>query len=226
MENWKKIFIDGKETFYSVSDLGNVRNDSTKTILGGTINNTGYKMVHLRQRIDKYCSVHRLVMKAFCPCELDDDLEVDHIDGDKTNNKLENLRWCNRIENMRSYRANSLGKCCQYDLDGNFIQEFINFSAAAKALNLDETSIWMCVTEQYQHLSKWQFKSYKKNKIDAWNNPKAKMTYVYRDNGDFVKSYKSQTEAAKDFGVSKSSVQRYVKGLRKMPGYVFSEIPL
>lgn len=226
MENWKKIVINGQETFYSVSDLGNVRNDKTKTILAGSINNNGYKMVHLRQRVDKYCSVHRLVMKAFCPCELEDDLEVDHIDGDKTNNRLDNLRWCNRIKNMRSYRGNSVGKCYQYDLDGNFIQEFANFTEASKELGIDDTSIWMCMTEQYRRIDKWQFKNYKKDKIEPWCHPGSKLTYVYTDDGDFVQTYRSQADAAKAFGVSKSSIQRYVKGVRKLPGYVFSEIPL
>ena len=100
-EKWKKIVINNQETFYSVSNLGRVRNDKTKTFLGGTVNNNGYQMVHLRQRIDKYCSVHRLVMKAFCPCENQDDLEINHIDGNKLNNVLSNLEWVTCSENIK-----------------------------------------------------------------------------------------------------------------------------
>ena len=47
-------------------------------------------MVHLRMRIDKMCSVHRLVMKAFKPCSLMDELQVNHIDGNKDNNNINN----------------------------------------------------------------------------------------------------------------------------------------
>lgn len=225
-EKWKKIVINNQETFYSVSNLGRVRNDKTKTYLGGTVNNNGYQMVHLRQRIDKYCSVHRLVMKAFCPCENQDDLEINHIDGNKLNNTLSNLEWVNRIENMRSYRSNSIGKCYQYDLEGNFIQEFENFTEAANALSLDAYSIWRCLREEYQHLDKFQFKSYYKDKIPSWSNSKAKKTFVYTDEGELIKVYNSQREAAIDFGVSHQSVSRYVKGTRKLKGFVFSDIPL
>ena len=225
-EKWKKIVINNQETFYSVSNLGRVRNDKTKTFLGGTVNNNGYQMVHLRQRIDKYCSVHRLVMKAFCPCENQDDLEINHIDGNKLNNTLSNLEWVNRIENMRAYRSNSIGKCYQYDLEGNFIQEFENFTEASKALSLDAYSIWRCLREEYQHLDKFQFKSYYKDKIPGWSNSKAKKTFVYTDEGELIKVYNSQREAATDFGVSHQSVSRYVKGIRKLKGFVFSDIPL
>jgi hypothetical protein len=62
-ENWKKIVINGIETFYSVSDLGRIRNDSTGTFLKGSISKNGYRMVHLRYRVDKVCSVHRLVAR-------------------------------------------------------------------------------------------------------------------------------------------------------------------
>ncbi len=226
MEEWKKIIINNQETFYSVSNLGRVKNDSTGTILKGTISNNGYHMVHLRNKIDKYCSIHRLVMKAFCPCENQDVLEINHKDGNKTNNALENLEWVNRIENMRSYRSNSIGKCYQYDLNGNFLNEYENFSEAARQLNIDSYSIWRCLREEYSHAEKYQFKNYKKEKIDSWFKPNTKKVYVYADNGELIKVYNSQIETAKDFGLSPTSIARYVKGSRKLKGFVFSSIPL
>lgn len=52
--------------------------------------------------------VHRLVAFAFIPLP-DDSLfvkyEVDHIDGDKMNNRVENLRWVTSSENMKAYWA-------------------------------------------------------------------------------------------------------------------------
>lgn len=43
---------------------------------------------------------HRLVLMAFNPVEGMEDLEVNHIDGNKKNNKLENLEWCTASENQ------------------------------------------------------------------------------------------------------------------------------
>lgn len=231
-KKWKKIIINNQETFYSVSNYGDIRNDSTGTLLQGNIANNGYRMVHLRHRIDKNCSVHRLVMKAFKPCENMDELQINHIDGNKLNNYIENLEWSTALENMRHSYTNNLQQkkmrpCYQYDLDGNFIREFLNSNEAAKILNLDYTSIWRCVTEQQQHYLKYQFKEYKKDKIPAWNSHLNKNNvYVYTDDGNFVNFYASQREAAKAFGVAESSISRYIKNIRKMNGFVFSKIPL
>ncbi len=228
---WKKIIIDGKETFYSVSNYGEVRNDSTNTLLTGTISNNGYRMVHLRYRIDKNCSVHRLVMKAFNPIENMDDLQINHIDGDKTNNYIENLEWSTALENMRHSYINNLQKkkmrpCYMYDLDGNFLKSFINANEAAKELNMDYTNIWRCVTEQQSCYNQYQFKAYKAEKIKQWSNHKNKEVFVYTDKGEFVECFKSQKECSECFGVAPSSISRYIKKSRKLKGFVFSSIPL
>ena len=230
-KKWKKIVIDNQETFYSVSNYGEIRNDSTGTLLAGTIANNGYRMVHLRYRVDKVLSVHRLVMKAFSPREDMDELQINHIDGNKINNYIENLEWSTALENMRHSYLNHLQKyemkpCYQYDLEGNFIREFQNSNEAAKELGCDHTNIWRCVTDQQQHYKTWQFKSYKADKISKWDNPNKNAIYVYDDNGIFIATYNSQREAAKAFGVAESSISRYVKGIRKMTGFVFSKVPL
>lgn len=230
-KKWKKIIVDNKETFYSVSNYGEVRNDSKMTLLKGSVSNNGYLMVHLRYRVDKYLSVHRLVMKAFYPCENMDDLQINHKDGNKLNNYIENLEWSTAMENMRHSFLNGLQKnemipCYQYDLDGNFIKEFVNGNEAAKELSCDYTNIWRCLTEQQQHYKNWQFKKYKKNKIPKWDNPNKNIVYVYDDEGNFVGNYDSQKSAAKTFGVAESSIHRYIKGTRKLKGFTFSKVPL
>ena len=231
-EQWRKVYIDGKETFYSVSNFGQVRNDSTGRLLTGTVANNGYRMVHFHSRINKICSVHRLVMKAFKPCSDMDELQINHIDGNKLNNHIDNLEWSTALENMRHSYLNHLQQremrpCYQYDLEGNFIKEYVNSNEAAKELDIDYTNIWRCITEQQTHYLGWQFKEYKKNKISAWNNPNNKGIYVYKDKtGEFVNYYGSQKECAKAFGVADSSISRYIKGIRKMEGFVFSRTPL
>ena len=63
---------------------------------------TDYQIINL-SKLDgskRTFRVHRLVMMAFNPVENMNELEVNHIDGNKKNNKLENLEWCTASENQ------------------------------------------------------------------------------------------------------------------------------
>ena len=231
MENWKKIIIDGVETYYSVSDYGNVRNDSTRTLLKGSISNNGYKMVHLRQRIDKNCSVHRLVMKAFCPCENMDILQINHKDGNKLNNNIDNLEWCTALHNIRhsfekGLQKNKMLPCYVYDLDGNYLMEFTNAVEAGKSLKIHQSTINRCLNEELCHCNQYQFKIYKKDKIPKWNNPKRKPVYVYDTEGNFLKKYESQSEAAEAFQVVKSAITKHKNNGTPLNGMIISNTPL
>lgn len=72
------------------------------SIMSHSITDKGYHRVGLmigKQR--KFFQVHRLVLEAFNPKEGSDKLQVNHIDGDKSNNNLNNLEWCNGSHNMQ-----------------------------------------------------------------------------------------------------------------------------
>lgn len=99
MEEWKKI--DGYEN-YSVSCLGNVRNDLTGRILKPRLR-CGYPSVQLGRNNNKL--VHRLVATAFCENENGYDI-VDHIDRHSTNNHYLNLRWTTQSNNNRNRKKN------------------------------------------------------------------------------------------------------------------------
>lgn len=64
---------------------------------------TEYQIINLSKLDGKKRTfrVHRLVMMAFNPVENMDELEVNHLDGNKKNNKLENLEWCTSSENQK-----------------------------------------------------------------------------------------------------------------------------
>ena len=84
---------------YSVSDQGNVRNDKTGRILQPGSDRAGYLMANLRK--DKKSliqKVHRLVAGAFIP-NPENKKCVDHMNNDKKNNKLTNLRWVTYSQN-------------------------------------------------------------------------------------------------------------------------------
>lgn len=86
---------------YSASNYGRIRNDGTGRIMHTYLNTRGYPSLSLRKdnkQIQQ--SVHRLVAEAFLGGP-HHGLDVNHIDGDKTNNCVENLEWCTRLENVR-----------------------------------------------------------------------------------------------------------------------------
>lgn len=101
-EVWKNI--DGYNGMYQVSNLGRVRSFKSNRskhghIMSLTISKRGYVRVTLYNGGRKHCTVHRLVAKAFIP-NLENKSEVNHIDGDKNNNRVDNLEWSTRSENM------------------------------------------------------------------------------------------------------------------------------
>lgn len=120
-EVWKKV--PGLD-WYEVSDHGNVRsidrefvnNIGRKCFLKGTALKSkverGYIRFGLRDENHKkiMMSVHRLVAMAFIP-NPNNYQTVNHINGIKTDNRVENLEWCSIQDNIRHAYKNNLGNC-------------------------------------------------------------------------------------------------------------------
>lgn len=95
---------------YEVSNLGTVRNRATGNVLRPGKTNRGYHKVHLyKEGQCKILTIHRLVAAAFLP-NPENKREVNHIDGDKTNNRVSNLEWSTRSENVSHAFRNGLAK--------------------------------------------------------------------------------------------------------------------
>jgi len=94
MEIFKKI-----NERYEVSNLGVVRLIETQELVPICTQSKGYSQVWIG---DKVATVHRLVASLFIP-NPDGKPQVDHINGDKTDNRVENLRWVTNRENAVYY---------------------------------------------------------------------------------------------------------------------------
>lgn len=138
MERWKDII--GYEGLYQVSNLGRVRSLGNKThpgihLMKLIISKFGYVVIKLcKDGKEKLLKVHRLVAKAFIPNPLNLP-HINHINEDKTDNRVSNLEWCdskyNNIYGTRLKRvveANTNGKLSkqvmQYTMDGEFVREW------------------------------------------------------------------------------------------------------
>lgn len=131
---------------YEVSDDGWVRNEKGRILRSG-VDGRGYTRQPLVGDDGKVVClyVHRLVADAFVEGRADG-FEVDHIDGDASNNRAENLRWVSRAENMRlafERRGNWLLGCKRKVVGvevlkgGELVGEFPSITAAVKALMPD-----------------------------------------------------------------------------------------
>lgn len=106
-EVWRPI-LEVKGT-HEVSNYGRVRNSTTLQPIKINIRPTGYCYVTIGSRSDntrRCVSLHRLVAKYFC-IGFNENLVVNHIDGDKGNNKASNLEWVTQKENV--LHAHKLG---------------------------------------------------------------------------------------------------------------------
>ena len=124
MTKWKAV--NGYEGLYEVSNEGQVKSlerrihytlpsgkESSRMcrerVLKPSNGGRGYALYHLcgEDQISMYG--HRLVADAFLP-NLEGKDQVNHINGDKTDNRAENLEWATKLENMHHALANGLNR--------------------------------------------------------------------------------------------------------------------
>lgn len=165
MEIWKDVV--GYEGLYEVSNLGRIRRDGR--IKKPYVDHGGYLTVWLSKHSEQKClKIHRIVAMAFIPNHKNK-ATVNHINGVKTDNRVENLEWATHSENI--IHANETGlrkvteaqrkaasengrKTCEqnrkkrmkavFQLKDGVKKEFVSVSEAARSVSGHESLIIKC----------------------------------------------------------------------------------
>lgn len=95
-----KAFPELQDKYY-IDDSGKLYTDYGDTLLKECLAKKGYikNGLALKDGTRKGYFRHRLVLQTFCPIKNYDEMQVNHIDGIKTHNFVENLEWCTNQEN-------------------------------------------------------------------------------------------------------------------------------
>lgn len=182
MDN-QETFVDiqGFEGLYQISNLGRVKSLRTRfkghtnpcnMILVPNIQRSGYIDICLTNKDGKLkrLKIHRLIAIAFIP-NINNKPQINHINGIKTDNNINNLEWCTRNENIQhawrmglykkktgSNHAQSK-KVSQYDLKGNFIKIFNSMGEAHRETGVSQGSICLNCLDKIKHAKKfiWRY---------------------------------------------------------------------
>ncbi|MBR3208840.1 MAG: HNH endonuclease [Bacilli bacterium] len=245
-ENKKWKIIPNTDGKYAVSDCGEVKNlkphyEKNPYIINPNQGKDGYLQVSIIiNGARRTYTVHRLVALMFIPNPMFYK-EVNHKDGNKANNCVDNLEWCTRSQNMThafamGLKKNKTGadschakKCYEYDMKGNFIREWGSMVEAAEYYNDVTGNVCAACSGKYKtfHNHIWSYEKLDNIDVNAHRNARGETTYQYTKDKKLIAVHFNMDDAVEASGVDKSNITKCCLGKRKTAGgYIWSHTPL
>ena len=151
---------------YKISNYGNIFSKKMKRNMKHFISQGGYITTNIRMNGHQYhLKNHRIVAEEFIPNKENKPC-VNHIDGNKLNNNVNNLEWCTYSENMQHAIKNNLfrdkqkrKKIKQYDLNNNLIKVWDSVKLIEDTYNVSHTAIRYCCIGKLKTCKgyKWEY---------------------------------------------------------------------
>ena len=217
---WKKFIYEGQETDYSVSTEGEVRKDTTNYILSQS-SQQDYKFVGLIiNGKQKRMRVHRMVALTFIN-NPDNKPYVNHINGNRSDNNVENLEWVTPSENTQHavntglFKSGRTRAVIQYNLNGEQMATFESATEAARQTGGSQSKITMCCRRQRDSANDYQWRYYD----DIQDVQKIEKKFITGkkvaqcdEEGNILKIYPSFKEAARAVNGTSSAISRVCSG--------------
>ena len=226
----KQIIVDNISTAYYITNDGKCYNSNTGNYLKGQVNHKNGYLSYNLTLLDgrkKRSYAHRLVAIAYIENKYNKK-EVNHIDGNKLNNCMDNLEWVSSSENKQHALENELRKFDHvfcFSKDKKLVAEYLNIADAAAAAKISYNLIWQELHKEVKALSGgfyWSFSPVLEKTIEYKNTGKAKVVYQYDLNGKFIISYPSTGVAAKAIGGTPSHIGECCRGkLKRYKNFVW-----
>lgn len=260
-EIWKDI--KGYEGYFKISNLGRVvaveryvkRGNGLRyckeRIVPHHLNHFGYPCVTLcKENKSKEHPVHRLIMEAFVP-NPENKPHIDHINTDKTDFRISNLRWVTPKENSNNpitlnngrkgnydnqevqkrkletrKRRNSATapiEVFQYTKEGVFVNSYYSSREAQKSTGVYASQIRHVLDDNTQSAGGFMWFSKKRQTVKYKRrlNSNSKGVIMIDENGKEINRWSMLKDAASFIGVARDSIRLGIKQGRKVKGYLF-----